>query len=298
MNSRGGAYMIQRKRVWKAVLTSWGYTLLAFFEVAVATLVIGIISYRFVGPRGIIGIATTVGVTMMMSFLLSEVLITLIFRAKRATPGEYGNFIEVVRDICKRKRMWCTPRLYILALEVPNAMAFGWGIFGMSAIGITPKLYEILEKDELRGVIAHEIAHIRCRDTGIMTMIGVLIFGVERLRRVLLSGKTALGKGPFTYLFGLLLWTVEKFIFGFLRFAVSQERELAADALGASYVGTPEPLMSALRKLEKTTSVRAKKERTLLDDIMISHPAMNERFDALSRLMKPKLLEGGTQWNT
>lgn len=285
--------MIERKRVWKAVLTSWGYTLLAFFEVAVATLVIGMISYRFIGPRGIIGIATAVSVTMMIGFLLSEVVITLIFRAKRATPEEYGNFIEVAHDICSRKNMWFKPRLYILALDVPNAMAFGWGIFGMSAIGITPKIYELLEKDELRGVIAHEIAHIRCRDTGIMTMIGVLIFGVERLRRVLLSGKTALGKGPFTYFFGALLWMTEKFIFGFLRFAVSQERELAADALGAFYVGTPEPLMSALKKLAQAASKDAKKQRTVLDDLMISHPTMDERLHALGCFVEQKSHEGG-----
>ncbi len=286
---------IDRKKVWKTVLVSWCYTILAFVMTFVVALLIAAVAYRFMGPRALIGVMIPMLAMMLLSFLLSEVIVTTIFRAKKPSFEEYGDFIDVANELFDQKRIlsFLRPRLRILDMPVPNAMAFGWGILGQSCIGITPSLYKMMERDELKGIVAHELAHIRCKDVGVMMTVAILTGGVDKIRGLIMSGKTTI-RPPFSWIFGGTLKVIGDVIFGFLKSALSQERELAADALGSSYVGSPEPLMRGLQKLAKNQSRKSKerdKQKSIFSDLMISHPRMEERINSLQSIKKPALLE-------
>lgn len=275
---------MDQNKVWSTVLISWMFTIMGVMNVLFITILVGLIAFRFTGRVTAISLMSGIIATTAFIFLFSEVIVNILMRASKPAPEEYGNFIAAVENICKKKKMWLRPRIYILQLGVPNAMAYGWGILGQSAIGITPEIYELLTKEELEGVIAHEIAHVRCKDVGLHTFISILIGGTDKLKDMFLKGKTALGRGPFAFIFGGMLWFVSKVVFAFLKSAISQERELAADALGSSYVGTPDPLISALKKLAASRPKNG--NGSIFKDLMISHPTMEERISSLQRLKR------------
>lgn len=269
-------------QVWKIVFYSWYWTFLAFIGMLVTLVILGFIFSRFISPAVIMSIIGGFILISFLTFIFSEVLVNLLMQAKIANKDDFPDFIRVSEELFEHKAMWVNPRLYILNMDVPNAMAYGMGIPGFASIAITEKLYEILEPDELKAVVAHELAHIKCKDVGMMTTIGLMVGSLENLRKAFLGGKTSLGKGPFAYIFAGILWFISKVLFKFLSSAISQERELAADALGASYVGSPDPLIRALTKLDNLSD--KKESSSTLSDLMISHPGMKERISSLESL--------------
>lgn len=273
---------MDKKSLRRVLFKSWYFTTLSLLSMAVIAIFMGFLASRFLGPAVFINVSAVLVVTSVLMFIVSEPLVNLMMRSKVATKEDHPHFVEAAEKLFRHKRMWLWPRLYILQnLNVPNAMAFGFGFFGQCGIGITKELYELLEPDELEAVVAHELAHVRCKDVGLLTVVGILVGGTEKTRKMLLGGKTALGKGPVALFLAALFWFVSKVVFGFLRSALSQERELAADALGASYIGSPEPLCRALKKLASTSKRSADHS---LSDLMVSHPGIEERIDSLQSL--------------
>jgi heat shock protein HtpX len=242
--------------------------------------------------------------------------------AEPVDPAKYPHFVTAMQKLKKRRGvlfglpLMFQPRMRILPMRVPNAMAYGSGILGQCCIAITPKLYQMLTPEELEAVVAHEYGHIRSLDIGLMTVVGLMAGLVERMRVIVWTqlniGITALLAVP-----AVLLWLVSKLAFGVLRMAISQEREYAADALSAWYVGSPEPLITALRKLGDYQDTRRSRQKaaeqekrskqpegekdekeksvldtvlppqrgeTILKDLMISHPSMEKRIRSLESL--------------
>jgi len=272
---------LEKKAVWKTVALSWYWTILALVGMMLVLFIVGFFSRRFVSPALFMSAGGGFLIVSFLTFTFSEVLVNLLMQAKTARKEDHPDFIEVAEELFRERKLWVYPRLYVMKMDVPNAMAYGMGFPGFSAIAITQPLYKLLSKAELKSVVAHELAHIRCKDVGLLTTIGLVTGSVEKLRQLFLSGKTTLGRGPFAFVFAGMLWIVSKILLGFLRAAISQERELAADALGAYYSGSPNPLIRALRKLSKTSK---KSEKHVLSDLMVSHPGMDERIESLQAL--------------
>jgi len=272
---------VNQAKVRKIVLINWLHTSVVFFVTTILMIIAVGLSVRFGGAKVIIRILMT-GVAMTgFLFLISEVVITSLMKAHKPDQSRHQRFIGDIRDLCHDVgRFWQPkPRLYILEMGVPNACAFGLGFFGQYAIGITQELYDLLSPQELKAVLAHELAHIRCRDVGLMTLLVLITGGGEELSKLFLGGKTSLGKGPFAFIIGYGLYVVAKLIFPLGRSVISQLRELSADALSALYTGSAESLKSALRKLAAT---RPQHDRHFLDDLFISHPSVEQRIENLN----------------
>lgn len=287
--------MINKTLVRRRVAESWLWTGLAFVLVLVVWAGITIFAMRFMGHRAVIGLYVPIVATMLLMFLIAEPLICLVLGAKRATTTEHPAFVGAVDELYATHKPWWVikPRLYVLTrMDVPNAMAFGWGVLGQGAIGITQPLYEKLSHDQLKGVVAHELGHLMSRDVGLMSVVSILTSGVDAIRKVVWRGGSVFGRGPAAWLIAGILAIVSKVIFGFLRAAVSQERELAADALGAKYAGTGEHLAEALRILDRSRPTGSKRAEGPFDDLMISHPHPGDRINALRalELREPGLL--------
>jgi heat shock protein HtpX len=277
-------------------------------------------------PQTILSAALWTSVFSVILFFFSEFLINLIMGAERVDPEKYPRFIESMEKMKKSRGalfglpLIFQPRMRILPMHVPNAMAYGSGILGQCCIAITPRLYHMMSQEELDAVVAHEYGHIRSLDIGMMTVVGMIAGAVERMRMLIMT-QLNIGISALLAVPAVLLWLISKLAFGVLRMAISKEREFAADALSAWYVGSPDPLISALKKLEgyrdgriervetKRKKVKEKKETSgeksdesedksvldrvlpkskhesmVLKDLMISHPGTDRRIRSLESL--------------
>ena len=286
--------MIDRVRFWKTLAMSWMFTLMSLFCLAVVTLIIGFIAIRFLGSAAVIAIFMPSLAFMIFVFLISEVIVNRVFDAEAPDSIRDQVFIEAHDRITKKTRMWIKPRARILKVGSPNAMAYGMGFPGLCSVGISRELLNLLTPEEVEAVLGHEFAHIRCRDVGLMTIIGLLHTFTEKFSRALLKGRSAVMGSVFVFAIVWVIAQIAKGIFSLAKFAISQERELAADALGACYIGTPAPLISALRKLHAsrpTVGTRDMFDETdartgnPFADIMISHPGLSERIASLESIL-------------
>jgi heat shock protein HtpX len=231
-----------------------------------------------------------------LSFFFSEFIIIVLMKAKRPKPVEYPEFIRAVHEIWKGKRM--LPRLYILEMKGPNACAFGIGFLGQYAIGITQELYDMLTYEELCGVLAHETGHIRTKDVGLMSAFSIAMGSIRALQQLL--GTSVLSATPVAMVLNSILWLFGSILLPIIIGAASQEREYAADAYAEIWLGTPDPLISALRKLEEWKDPEGKKKKKkgparekVLDQLVISHPGTDFRVAEMLKNCKdlPEMAE-------
>ena len=180
---------------------------------------------------------------------------SLAIRAARAVPADEAHFPEyftIVRDLSTRAGM-PMPRLYISPERQPNAFATGRSP-NHAAVAVTQGLLAACTWDEVRGVLAHELAHVRNRDILIGSVAAAVATAISFAANMAMWG-AMLGGGrdddeganPIALLATALLAPIAA---GLLQMALSRSREFEADRSGAELIGTGEPLARALEKLE------------------------------------------------
>jgi heat shock protein HtpX len=213
------------------------------------------------------------------------------------------------------------PRLWIVPDDDPNAFATGRDA-ATASIAVTEGLLRTLSRDELQGVIAHEMAHVRNLDIRLMTllagMVGAIALMSDGMGRMLRGGRTGgrsisggsgggrKGGNPLAIVI-LVLWLltlmVAPIVSRILAMAVSRKREFLADATGAQFTRNPMALASALQKLEAATSpTRAitrgaahlcivdpapgllSNKEGFLADTLASHPPIRQRVTRLEAM--------------
>jgi len=217
--------------------------------------------------------------------------------ARALLPSQAPQLYAIVGELARRAEIKRTPTLYYLPKRELNA--FTLGTPSKAVIGITDGLMRTLDEDELAGVLAHEIAHIKFRDAQLMSL--AEIFG--RATNMLSSlGKIALIVFLPMVVLGLLdvsMLAIVALIFApslskILRLALSRSREFDADAEAARLTGNPMALASALQKIEQVyddpfsrlllTGRAAPNPSTTLPEVLRSHPQTRARIDKLIAL--------------
>lgn len=282
--------MIDKAKLWRTILASWGFTLLGFFNLIFLALFASLLMMRVMGPEAFLVILMPTLAFMVLMFLGGEIVVNLMFRAKVPHPIDDKRFIEAADRIFKKAGVWVRPRIYVINLgDKPNAMAYGPGLPFLSAIGVTRPLIEMMDDDELETIIGHELGHVRCRDTGLLAIVGLLISLVDKLRHALHARNSAVTQSSVAFALGWIIYGIARAMTYISRFAISQEREYAADALGAYYHGDARPLMSALNKLHAWSKKESDQEkeaaRPLFEDLMVSHPGLEQRVTSLQNIM-------------
>ncbi|MCC6952776.1 MAG: M48 family metalloprotease [Deltaproteobacteria bacterium] len=270
--------MVVASRVYRRVVLSFINSFFVLVFVAVLFIVVTTLLSRFGGARAAMFLVTILGGTAFLMFLLSELCVVALTRARIADPKEHRRFTDSMEQLCGA-RGFQVPRLYVFDNDTPNAAAFGPGLPYMAAVGVTTSILKLLDDEELKGVLAHEMAHVRCRDIGLMTVLALLTDGASQLSRQLLKQGGAIQGTAAGAALQAFVWLLNNVLLKLARGALMQEREYAADALGALYCGTSRPLSSALSKLGKS---HAPRETSVLDSLFISHPQMKDRIDALA----------------
>jgi len=184
----------------------------------------------------------------MGAYWFSDKIALAMSRAKPVSREEAPRLHEIVEELTTRAGI-PMPRLYIIPQDQPNAFATGRNP-KHAAVAVTRGILQLLSEDELRGVLAHELAHVRNRDILISSVAATIAGAITYLGYMLLwfGGDDDSPLGLVGALAMVLLAPIAASI---IQLAISRQREYSADATGAEICGNPESLASALLRLEE-----------------------------------------------
>ena len=211
-----------------------------------------------------------------------------------------ANLLQPILEKLSKSAQLPTPGLYVIPTEVANAFATGRNSKN-SAIAVTEGLLELLSVEEIEAVLAHEISHIKHRDTLTQTIAttiaGAVSILVEFLQRNLINiqRKPHSRVNPMVTLMTIIL---APFMVSIIKLAISRTREFAADAGAATLTGNPHALASALKRLESNTRKASFSGNQAfaslfiinsfsgewLEDLFSTHPSTDKRISALLNL--------------
>ncbi len=210
----------------------------------------------FFGQGGLI-IGLLLGVVFVGgSYWFSDKIAVRAAGAVPVSEAEAPQLYGIVRDLTQRAQM-PMPAIYISPAAQPNAFATGRNP-EHAAVAVTQGLMQVVDQDELRGVLAHELSHVRNRDILISSVAAAVALGITFLARMLMWGAMLGGMGGNGRnnegggnIFGLLAMMILAPIAAtMLQLALSRSREFEADRSGAELLGTGEPLARALQKID------------------------------------------------
>jgi len=204
------------------------------------------------------GLVVALGLALIMNFgtyWFSDKIVLRMHGAEELSEHPAPGLHQIVRRLAMRAGM-PVPKIYIINEESPNAFATGRDP-EHAAVAVTQGLLRVLDRAEVEGVLAHEIAHVRNRDTLVMAIAATLAGTLSTLANMamwasMLGGNRGEGEGdsesgPFAGLLGVL---VAPFAAMLIQMAISRSREFVADEYGAHLSGNPAALAAALKKIE------------------------------------------------
>jgi heat shock protein HtpX len=204
-----------------------------------------------VGGTGGLAVGLVVGVLFAGgSYWFSDRLAIKAARAQPVTREQAPELYDLVEDLTRRAGM-PMPALYISPERQPNAFATGRNEHH-AAVCCTQGILQVLSPDELRGVLAHELSHVRNHDILISSVAAAVALGIMFVARLAMFGAIfGGGRGDEGNVFGLLAMMILAPIAAmFVQMALSRSREYQADASGAHLLHDGEPLARALEKIE------------------------------------------------
>src|SRR5215211_3506546 len=246
--------------------------------------------------------AVFLGIALLLNlgtYWFSDRLALAMARAKPVSEQEAPRLYEIVRDLTTRAGL-PMPRLYMIPQDQPNAFATGRSP-NHAAVAVTRGILKLLSEDELRGVLAHELAHVRNRDILIQSVASAIGGAITYLGYMLLwfGGDD---DSPLSLVASLALVLLAPIAASIIQLAISRQREYSADATGAEICGNPESLASALLRLEEGAQAIPMRVNQAAEPLYIvkpfsgggiaslfsTHPPIDERVRRL-RQMRPSI---------
>lgn len=187
------------------------------------------------------------------SYWFSDKIVLRMNGAKEVTKADAPELVEIVEDLAGRAGL-PMPRVYITPEDQPNAFATGRDP-AHAAVAVTQGILKTLSRDELRGVLGHELAHVQHRDiligTVAATMAGAISMIANMAQWGMMFGSRSDDREGGSPLGGIAMMIVAPIAAMMIQMAISRSREYLADQGGATIAGNPLPLANALRKLEQ-----------------------------------------------
>jgi len=187
--------------------------------------------------------------TNFWAYWFSDKMVLAMYHAQEVDETTSPYLYGIVRDLARRAGL-PMPKVYIIHEAQPNAFATGRDP-EHAAVAATTGIIELLNERELRGVLAHELAHIKHRDILISTMTATVAGAISMLANfgMLFGGRDEEGR-PVNPVLAILVMILAPIAAVIIQLAISRTREFGADAGGAEICGDPEALASALAKIE------------------------------------------------
>jgi heat shock protein HtpX len=260
------------------------------------------------GRQGLIIAFLFAAAMNLFSYWYSDKIVLRMYKAREATPGQAPELYGIVQDLAGKAGL-PTPKVYIIPQESPNAFATGRNPEN-AVVAVTEGLLKIMNRDELAGVLGHELAHVKNRDILIgsiaATMAGAIMMLASIARWSAIFGVGSddnEGLGGF----GLIVMSILAPIAAILiQTAISRSREYMADASGARFAQNNEGLASALEKLGAYSAKRPMNANASTAHMFIvnplsgqkmmslfsTHPPLNDRIAKLRGFQPPKDVSG------
>jgi heat shock protein HtpX len=213
------------------------------------------------------------------AWFYSDRLAIAAMRAKEVDDRTAPELYESVRRLSQRAGL-PMPRVYICPQDAPNAFATGRNPKN-AAVAFTAGALHLLNREEIEGVIAHELAHIKNRDTLTSTIAATIagVFSMLAYGAFLFGGGGRQGGHPFALIGVILLGVIGAAL---LKAMISRSREYVADADGASIAGSPHGLASALRKLESYSKrIPMRNPNPAMNNLFIVEPWVGQTITGL-----------------
>lgn len=248
----------------------------------------------------IIALVFSLGMNLVM-FWWSDKIVLWMYKAKPADKKIHHTLYRIIEDVCLKASL-PMPKVYIIPSLSPNAFATG-PTPSRAAVAVTQGIMDLLSEKELRGVLGHELAHVKNRDTLVATIAaciaGVISALASMARWAAIFGGSGSDREDGSNMFELIALTViTPLIAMMIQFAISRSREFLADETGAGFVSDPLALASALKKLESGSRhvplngnpaaaslfiVNPLSGRAILN-LLSTHPPISERVKRLERM--------------
>jgi len=259
------------------------------------------VGYLIGGPDGAI-IAFFVAAAMnFFAYWNGDRIVLSMHGAQEVDEQTVPELLHIVADLAHRARL-PMPRVYVIDNLQPNAFATGRNP-AHAAVAATTGLLNMLSPDELAGVISHELAHVRNRDTLLMTVTATIAGAISMLAQfgMLFRGGRRDRNGGIGAIGTLLMVVMAPLAAMLVQMAISRTREYAADDMGARISGNPEALASALAKIDaaarRIENISAEQNPATaplfiinplsgarMDNLFSTHPSTENRIAALGRL--------------
>lgn len=220
--------------------------------------------------------------------------------ARKLEPNDSNYIYNLVETVSISAGMSSPPEIYIIETDMLNAFATGRSP-KKSAIGLTRGIINKLNREELEGVIAHEISHIINRDTLVSMIAIILSMSLVLLSRIFLrsssrrsDSRNNKGSGAVA-LIALVLYILMPIVTKLLQFGISRQREYLADANGAVLTRNPKALASALRKISgnsyidtdsvsESMYIESPLKKVKTKNLFSTHPPIDERISRLENM--------------
>jgi heat shock protein HtpX len=211
-------------------------------------LFMGIGYYFLGGSRGAMLMLVFAGASNFIMYFISGKMVLRMYRARIVSEREAPELYSMV-DRLRTRADLPMPTVAIAPHDQPNAFATGRNP-EHAVVCVTEGILKLVSRDELEGVLAHELAHIKNRDMLLQTIAATIAAAISHLAfiSIFMGGRGS--DGDRSPLGGLLMLILAPIAATFLQAAISRQREYKADAVGAAICGKPLALAGALRKLE------------------------------------------------
>ena len=253
------------------------------------------------GQQGLI-IALFLAIAMNLgSYWFSDKIVLSMYRAQELCPTDAPLLFQIVEELSERAGV-PMPRICLIPQQAPNAFATGRDP-AHGVIAVTQGIIQMLPPEELRGVLAHEMAHIAHRDILLQSMAGVIGSAITALANMLqwamiFGGRD--GENRANPLAAIAMMILGPLAATLIQMAISRRREYMADASGASYCGDPLALASALGRLDTYSARIPMHANPATENMFIvsplsgrslsrmfsTHPPMEERIANLEQMAR------------
>ncbi len=248
------------------------------------------------GQGGALFALIMAGVMNLGSYWFSDKIVIKMYRGQEVQSGQ---LYEVVSELCQQNNL-TMPKVYVLPQSTPNAFATGRNP-QHAVVAATQGIMQILSREELKGVMGHELAHVQNRDILIGSIAATFAGAISYLAHMaqwamIFGGRDNEDRNPLAMIGMMILAPLAAML---VQMAISRSREYGADEKGARFAGNPHYLASALRKLElanKRAPMTQVNEATAhmfivsplsgknMANLFSTHPAVEERIRRLENM--------------
>jgi len=259
-----------------------------------------LIGYLIGGPNGAVIAFFVAAATNFITYWNADKLVLSTQGAQEVDEHSAPDLVHMVAELAQRAEL-PMPRVFVMDNPQPNAFATGRNP-QHGAVAVTTGLLGMLSRDELAGVIAHELAHIKNHDTLLMTVTATVAGAISMLAQFgFWFGGTNNRNNPLGPIGAILMIVLAPLAAGLVQLAISRTREYEADRDGAEISGDPRALATALAKISqlahRTVNVAAERNPAMahmyffnplsgarMDNLFATHPAVENRIAELEKI--------------